>query len=355
MSRKLYLTLRTILTLVALVGVFSLWGQADLANAQDPEDPAMSYNNIRGLFYTDDGTLYMVDAGTGGTVPSLNPLGEVVGGGSGVVYKVAADGSVTAIIYGLPSIAAGPEVIGAHDIHVTDDAIWLVLGQGGNPDAGVETGLSPFAFSVVALDRESLRVIEFIDLYAYEAEVNPDGNAIDSNPTRLAVGQDGTVYIADAGANAVLAWTADAGLSTFAVWNDNPVPTSVSVGPDGSVYVGFLTGFPFLEGSSRIEQYSPDGELIATFEGLTLVVDVVVTAEGEIYAVEFARFDLEAGGFPWLADSGRVVQVSADGLTPVLEGLNYPYALVQTPSGGWAVSVNAAFMPAGSSEVMFID
>ena len=118
------------------------------------------------------------------------------------------------------------------------------------------------------------------------------------------------------------------------------MPTSIDFGPDGDLYVGFLSGFPFATEGSRIERWSPDGELVEGYEGLTLVTDVLVDDDGVIYAVEHAAGFGDRGFIP---DSGRVVTVSPDsGITPLLEGLRTPYGLAQAPDGRLVVSVASA-------------
>ena len=115
--------------------------------------------------------------------------------------------------------------------------------------------------------------------------------------------------------------------------DDNPVPTAVDVGPDGDVYVGFLTGFPWPENGARIERWS-DGELVQTYEGLTAITGLLVTDDGTLYASEFGVFDQGWG-------PGRVVMVSDDGITPVLEDLTQPFGLAQAPDGTIAVAVGS--------------
>ena len=41
------------------------------------------------------------------------------------------------------------------------------------------------------------------------------------------------MYIADAGGNDLLSWTAEGGLQVVHAWPDNPVPTSVEVADNG--------------------------------------------------------------------------------------------------------------------------
>lgn len=93
---------------------------------------------------------------------------------------------------------------------------------------------------------------------------DPDGEGIGNNPSDIVICSDRTVYIADAGCNCVLA---------------------------------------------------------QTYPGLTTVVEVLVTDEETIYAIEFASgFDPVEGLPPY---SGRVVEVIAEGPTTIAERLNF--------------------------------
>lgn len=305
-------------------------------------------DNPRGLFFSADGTLWVADAGRGGDVTANGVFGPAQAGATGTVYKVAPDGTRTVFTFGLPSINAGGEVLGVHDVYDGGDGtVWLLLGQGAVPGAGNPS--SPFSYALVQLDAATLRVITFVDIFSYEAANDPDTFGVDSNPMKLAVAADGTVYIADAGANAVWRWTAADGLSTFATWADNPVPTSVALGADGSLYVGFLTGFPFPTEGSRVERWSADGTLVETFGGLTAVVDLAIAPDGTLYAAQLATFNQG-----WQPNTGSIVTVSAAGITPVAEGVNYPYALAVRADGTVVASINSVYGEAGAASVVVV-
>ena len=92
--------------------------------------------------------------------------------------------------------------------------------------------------------------------------------------------------------------------------------------------------------------------MLQTYDGLTMATDVLVTEDGTIYAVEFAAGLGDSGFIP---DSGRVVTVSEDGVTPVMEGLRLPYGLAQSPDGSLVVSVITAFDPSGSGMVIAVE
>ena len=98
---------------------------------------------------------------------------------------------------------------------------------------------------------------------------------IESNPNSVdAKGKP--VLVADAGGNDILGVRKRGGISVFSLLpfgsalppgappgTDpipvDPVPTSVVRGPDGSVYVGQLTGFPFVPGAASVFRIPPGG------------------------------------------------------------------------------------------------
>jgi hypothetical protein len=166
------------------------------------------------------------------------------------------------------------------------------------------------------------------NLGAFEADVNPDGGEIDSNPFDVAALPGGRALVADAAANALLIVRADGTVDWVATlperlastknlkrlvgcpkaepdWEfacDLPdripaqaVATSVVVGPDGAWYVGELKGFPAPRRSSRVWRIepgtrhaecgsSPDCSIVV--RGLTSIVDLTFGHDGALHAVE---------------------------------------------------------------------
>lgn len=315
---------------------------------------ATGLNNPRHITFDSDGTLYIAEAGQGGDIEAQGPFGPVKAGQTAEISAVAPDGTQSVIIPDLVSMDAGfGQIEGPTSILVTDDSYWLSLGMGTKEP--VADGAVTMA--VVEFDKASGEIKQTIDTSAFEIENNPDGSQETvSNPADLALGSDGTLYIADASGNTVLSWTAEGGLQLFASWpvTDSPedpqsVPTSLAIGPDGDIYVGFLSGFPFPSGGARVERYASDGTLKETYSDLSLVTDILVTADGTLYAVEMANGYGDTGYNP---NTGRVLKLVKGDVGVVLDGLNYPYGLAQDNDGKLFVTVNSAFLPPDSGIVV---
>ncbi len=320
---------------------------------------ATGLNNPRHISFGSDGTLYIAEAGIGGDLEAPGMVGgTVMVGPSAQVSAVSPEGEQSVFIPELTSSVADFTAEGVSAVLVDEEYAWVVAAGLGPAPADVPEGL-PTVAAVVQINLASMEIENVIDVYTFEQENNPDATEdLASNPQDIAVGADGTLYIVDASGNSLLSWTEADGLQLVAAWEVDPtgatpapVPTSVAVGPDGAIYVGFLTGFPFPSGAARVEKWV-DGALAETYDGLTMVTDVEVGQDGNIYAVQFAS---ELGEQGFTPNSGSVVMISDEGLTYVAEGLNFPYGIAQNADGNWAVSVNASFGAPGSGMVLWVE
>lgn len=300
----------------------------------------------RGVAFDADGNLLVAVAGTGGDhvieMPSFEDpavMTQITAGLSGKVVSVAADGTATDLVTGLPSYFTPQETTGIYRVVPNGDSLWLV-----------QSSAQPGAYwgsTVVELDAETLMTKTVINLTGYEVANNPDSNEIDSNVSDIAWTADGTLLITDAGANTLYSWTADAGLEVVQSWPENSVPTSVEVAENGDIYVGFL-GEGIAPGAAKIERWS-NGELAETFSGLNAVTDILLDGD-TLYAVQLVIFGEQGPG------AGSVVTVTADGVTPVAEGLLAPFAIAKGPDGALYVSFGTiAFFPDAPAGVVKIE
>ncbi len=335
MHRRSLFGLFILVLTIALVGALPGLAQSNTTVV------AQGLNAPRGIFFDADGNLYVAEAGTGGEMTLGAGDAQMSYGATSQITRVASDGTQSVFLPFFASAGNASETVGIAQIEIVGDSIWLLTSKG--------APTQPFNDSLIQLDRTTFRVRHFVDLFTYEAEHDTDGTGeIDSNPTDFTVGADGTVYIVDTGANALLTWTAQAGLEPFIVWNDNPVPTAIDFAADGSFYISFL-GTGIAPGAGHVEHWSADGsELLETIGGMTAVTDVLVAADGTVYVVELFQFG-EQGPSP---NSGRVSALGPDGLTVYADGLNTPYALAQDAGGALYVSTGSAFNPPGSGAVV---
>jgi hypothetical protein len=299
----------------------------------------------RGIAFDDDGNLIVAVAGSGGevqmTLPSPEGESTMQIGLTGRIISVASDGTSTDMIAGFPSYAAPTETTGLYRAIPNGDSLWVLFSGSGPALTG-----SFWLDTIAEIDMATLAVRRIINLNAYEQDNDPDGLGYDSNVADIAWGADGTLYIVDAGMNALLSWTEADGLATVQAWG-NDVPTSIEIADDGDIYIGFL-GEGLAPGAGKVERWS-GGELAHTYEGLNAVSDILLAGD-TLYAVELVKFTEQGPG------PGDVVMLTEDGAIPVAEGLIAPFGIAQGPDGAIYVSYGTiAFAPGMTGGVDRLD
>ena len=290
---------------------------------------------IFGLKVAPDGRLLVADAGAG--------IVELHHGG----------GEIIASLPGVSDIAP-----------IGRGVMWAVTGGG-------EGGLARKLFLIT---QGKTRVMA--DLYAFEAKVNPDGGAIDSNPFAVEHTAAGKALVVDAAGNSLLVVDKQGNIDWVATFPhqfvstehikklvgcpdalpqvgfacDLPdmmpaeaVPTSIAVGPDGAYYVGLLIGFPGPVGASQVWRIEPNtlhaecGSSPAcsvVAGGFTSIVDLAFGPDGTMYVVEideasFMAVELAFFGLPGLTLGGTVNACTPGSWTcsVVASGLSIPTAV----------------------------
>jgi len=162
-----------------------------------------------------------------------------------------------------------------------------------------------------------------LDIAAYQEgdpdPVDQDGIPEETNPYGLTALPSSDVLFADAANNDLVRVSPDGDATTVArfdlqlVSTDHlggglppmitaeSVPTSVTVGPDGAAYVGELKGFPFRPGSSHVWRVdpneegawcsvrTPDSDCTIYASGLTAIHDIAFNEHtGKLYVYELA-------------------------------------------------------------------
>ena len=311
---------------------------------------ARNLNNPRGLTFDAAGRLYVAEAGRGGKgrcVPGEAPGDPPSCFGFSASLTQVSRGRQRRILAGLPSLGdkgTGSNAGGLSDVAVRSDGRLVLVEQGGGtPESRAAFGRRAWSMGhLLILDPRTHRLRAGVDLETFEVAQNPDGGEIDSDPYSVLIdGND--VLVADAGGNDVVrvgqggvghrslvtvqqprsvdappALGAPAGTQLPMQW----VPDSLTRGPDGSVYVGELTGFPFVVGAARVSKIVGNAtQTVAS--GFTNVIDLAFGPDGSLYVLEIAHTGL-------LDDNaaGGLFRVNPDGSSAlIVGGLDHPGGL----------------------------
>jgi hypothetical protein len=323
---------------------------------------ASGLNNPRGLAFGPDDALYVAEAGRGGKGPCIEHpvLGTACVGRTGAVTRIW-DGGQERVVRGLPSIAqpTGMEAFGPHDVAPFGDGLVdVTIGVTGTPELRAQFGWKGRRLGHLLRVEPGVKRTVLADLAAYEAQANPDGGPVDSNPFGLLKHGDERL-VTDAGGNALVAVN-DGEVSTVAVFPNrmvdfqgqqvpmHAVPTTVVRGPDGAFYVGQLTGFPFPLGGARVYRVEPgeDPEIYA--RGFTNIIDIAFGANGSLYVLEIAHNSLLSE-----TPEGALIKVSPEGeRSTIADGLFFPGGLALGPGRNLYVT-NCGVCP-GEGEVLRI-
>ena len=333
---------------------------------------ATGLNGPQDVYVADDGSIWVVDSGMGGDMqftaadPASGGTRVATFGMSAQLVQVA-DGTQE-IVTMLPSAMVGEgrqaETAGGGRIAVMDGEVYVTVGEWQDSFSSERPELSG---TVVKLVDGSPTLVA--DTYALEASDNPGGFGLHSHPYGLVSGPDGMLYIADAGANALLRVNpADGVVETVAAFagvpgmpfpnggrngamESDPVPTGLVVADDGTTYVTLLPGFPFIPGSSKVVQVSPDGTVSDYATGLTTMTDLTQGPDGAMYGVQFAIFGEQGPQF----GSGAIVRIQeGDASEIVLGNLPFPTAIDFDMDGNAYITINGIGAP-GSGQAIKVD
>jgi len=236
-----------------------------------------------------------------------------------------------------------------------DQLYALVAGGGGshgNPDqpAGLYRIQADGSYEVVA----DLGAWFKANPVAHPREIEPDGQWYG-----MVAAPDGSaLWIVEANGGQVVTVTPDGTVTRVAdISEGHPVPTGIALAPDGGVYVGYLTAFPFLDGTSRVDRVAPDGTASTVWTGLSMVTGIAVAADGTLYASEMAIGDPASRDEPpFQPFTGRVVrQTGLDSLEEVATGMLFPVNVRFGPDGGLYGALPAVRANNGEGIILRLD
>ncbi|MEP6776141.1 MAG: ScyD/ScyE family protein [Chloroflexota bacterium] len=319
-------------------------------------------NAPRGIKFGPDGSLYVAEAGVGGTnstkgqcAPVGNGNPPVTGSKNGSrIMKVAADGTVSVAVANLPSdqsVEQGQiETIGVADVALVGDTLYGLIAGG-----GCSHGVPDVPNAVIKANGDGTWT-QVADLSAYHkanpiakpdaADFEPDGNWYSM------VAAEGALYAIEANGGELIKITTDGKVSRvvdLSATYGHIVPTGMDY-HDGNFYVGDLGNPSFRPGGSRVYKITTDGQVSVYAQGLSAITGLAVGSDGTVFVTEFA-----ATGAPGIGTGGVVRINMSGGLYLVGGGLTAPTGGTFGPDGKLYVSNFSAGGPPGSGQVVMVD
>lgn len=281
-------------------------------------------DNPRGIAIDAHGDIVVADSGT-----ATQPY-------SGRVVKVSSDGTTATLIQNVGNLAStqfGQKYIfGVSDVGVASDGVYTVLGLGAWISSPI---FAPNRLIKLTATEKPRSVLDFNRL---EQERNPDRLQLDTNASSVAVAADGTLWVSDAGGNWVARLTADGAVQTVVafptVGGEQAVPTGLAVGPDGSAYVALFRCQTPTTGKGGVARVLANGQYEIVASGFNNPVDVAFDTRGRMYVLEFAA--------EYAPQSGRVLRIGAAGEhIAVISNLNFPTSMAFDGKDGLYISTIA--------------
>ncbi|HRN61016.1 MAG TPA: ScyD/ScyE family protein [Gammaproteobacteria bacterium] len=298
-------------------------------------------DNPRGLAFAPNGALYVAESGRGGTHPCISIRGTAFCHGSTGAISRLHKGRQDRIVQGLPSIAdaAGTETGGPNDVSFQGNVAYVTIGFAGvDPSQRSVFGAAGKVYGHLLKVNPNGKWQVVADISAHEASHNPAGGPLETNPFAV-LAEPGAQFVTDAAGNSLLRVAANGTMTTVATFPSRPfaatdaVPTGFARGPDGAIYLGQLTGVPFVDGAANIFRIAPGQAPTAWQSGFKTIIDLDFAADGSLYVLEHAT------GPVFFVGPGRIIRIAPDGSrSVVLAGLDRPTGLAVGPDGALYVS-----------------
>jgi plastocyanin len=250
----------------------------------------------------------------------------VVSGGCAVPYTT-----------GLPSASHDGERLGPAALTFLDD--WLYLANNGG---GAARGNPDYPSGVYAIDTNGGWAITS-DIGSWLAanppRERPPDFVPDGNPIALAAAGDDLLLV-EASSRQLLRVAVDGAITRVAdLAAAGEAPSALAVGRDGSAYVAFRTTPPYPDGAAKVVRVTPEGEVSDAWTGLTAISALAIGPDDTLYAAELATGN--ASQAPFLnPGTGKVVrQTGPDTHQDVAIGLDFPRAMSFGPDRALYVAV----------------
>ena len=294
---------------------------------------------LMGIETDSQGNIWVCESGTATPDSEMNTHND-----NGKVIIITANGEKHDAIINLSSFANihSGELQGTVNLMRDGETMYVLSG-----DHLYQANISGFKPGDPALDARNIpseNVAEWVS--QIPSENNPDH---DSHSYNLTKGPDGKLYIADAGANAIIRRNGSNDYSILAEIpaipnpafpgmggpNVQSVPTSILY--DGSDFlVTTLTGFPFPTGKSMVYKVSASGNVSVLQDGFTMITDQAEGKGANHLLVQYATSFNPASGFA--PNSGALVWADGSTTSVLADGLDQPVGIKQINDHSWYVT-----------------
>ena len=309
---------------------------------------ASGLNNPRGLAFGLDGSLYVAEAGAGGTTSTEGmcaqvpgPVGPYRGGNSARITKISPAMTKSTLVSGLPSTKNALGLVsGVSGLEFMNGSLYAII-----DGAGCSHGHLDVPNAIIRVDTDNGAWTPIANLSAFyqsnpTLNVEPDDFEPDGTPYSM-VGVRGHLYVVEPNHGSLDRVSLNGEVSRvidISAQFGHIVPTTVSY--NGNFFVGNLNTFGVVPGSSQIMKITPSGQIKTWVSGLTAVLGSAWDERGRLYVLETTT----APGQP-APMTGKVVRVDPSGATTVItDGLFFPTAMTMGPDGNLYVS-NVGFGP----------
>lgn len=332
----------------------------------------------RGLAFGPDGSLYVAEAGLGGTTSTagaceqvIPPIGPYTGGPTARISKIDSTGNRTTFVAGLPSaIDSAGNTLGVADVTFLNGDMYAVLAGGGCshgnptfPNAILRVNLKNGKWTMVADLSQAL--MKYPAKYTSPDDYEPDGTWYGM------IAYQNRLYTVEPNHGQVFSITPGGAVKQvidISASQGHIVPTAL-VAQEDTLYVGNLNLFPIDPQWARVLTISKDvfipnplpgfsgpldnlgrWKVVSSKAGFTTITSMKVGPDGLLYVLELSA----APGFP-TPGAGKVVRVKRSGdIEDVVTGLAVPTGMTFGPDGALYVS-NLGAAPGAVGQILRIE